>query len=1087
MFDTILSRDEQTADIEADSENADAETDTRASTVDLSLLDDSEQSILGEPYNISPTGYERAAGTKALAHTETEGDVSGPFIRQMFENARQKPRQAVWFGYDDDPQEGFREAGIPFESMRRHLWVAGVSGSGKTTFKLNAMVQLAYGGHGFVYNDPKGKDSRQLLRMLPEDRLDDVIWIEPGSREHDRTVQMNFLELPDWVPVAERENAVEDRIENLKAFFETEGYINIETITETMGRAMLKSDEDYTIIDLYFILLNEDRREEFAEQVEDPFIRAFCREIAEMDDDTIRPILKRITSWVQNGVTRRIIACRESTIDFREIIEEDKIVIVRTPVTNDDIKRMTALGVIRNIWSAIQQRSYRTDKDPQPFFMFCDEFDDIVSSELDVDSMLARARSMWLSLTLSCQYPTQIKKEGEDVLDAMENNCDNIAAFKANKRKNARILMDRFRKYDPDVLLDTNDFEIWTQLPLSGGEYSGGVKLNTFAPYPPLRNEDAIDEIIEDSLERYGEKPLSDAEIQRDLKFGRLGDALNPENVDADNIPPERILECIYVAVAREYDDPDGTEQLSFDRVHEEFERRTGVEITQAKFSNPIEELDGEFLEYGREGESKVRLTDDGLTKLFEQDTGEAENAGGPEHRYILRECFKTFLGMGADAYLPSQGGEELPDGVADLPINPLGEAETDAEYQQLKAECQEEYGPLYDLSDGKDIAIEAETTTLKKPKQTLTNLRKAVEQGKKCVFACKDGSYDPDDFEDEDDIPDHTSLFEYWGRRGENVIFDTSGRGANITTDYSELTFVSETTDDGRIFYNRGRAMQMESGVGALRPDTSDSLQWRERSTSEAVADTEIVIEEKTDNGRVLSRFESPAAIFDASPEAFPAYYEYVDGKYVVHANGSEETFETKDAMTEDFKVIREPFIPAREFTDSSGDTRLPTEDDFIYIIYPDDNNDEYDGPQVYEHGEVRPLVADESNSEDSAETDHSTDEEAASTEGEASSQQATESDERDSENVGDGQVERTNAPLQCPDCEECNRWSADGRNGELVCENCGYMPEKQVRDEIRRKRDEQEKGTDDEQRESSAGENPDSDDDTNDDGFSF
>ena len=167
MFDTILNRDEQTADIEtdADSENPDVETDTRASTADLSLLDDPDQSILSEPYHIMPTGHERAAGTKALTHTDAEGDVSGPFIRQMFENAHQNPQQAVWFGYDDDPQEGFREAGIPFESMRRHLWVAGVSGSGKTTFKLNAMVQLAYGGHGFVYNDPKGNQVVHLLKF----------------------------------------------------------------------------------------------------------------------------------------------------------------------------------------------------------------------------------------------------------------------------------------------------------------------------------------------------------------------------------------------------------------------------------------------------------------------------------------------------------------------------------------------------------------------------------------------------------------------------------------------------------------------------------------------------------------------------------------------------------------------------------------------------------------------------------------------------------------------------------------------------------------------------------------------------------
>ena len=1033
MFDGILNRDEQSTEIETDADNTDAD----EPTVDLSLLDDPEQSILSESYQITPTGHERAAGTKALTHTDQEGDVAGPFIRQMFENSRQKPRQALWLGYDDDPQEGFREAGIPFRNLRRHLWIAGVQGSGKTTLKLNLMTQLAYGGYGFVYTDPKGKDSRQLLRMLPENRLDDVIWVEPGSREHDRTVQLNFLELPDWVPEAERENAIEDRIENLKAFFETEGYINIETITETMGRAMLKSDDDYSLIDLYFILLNQDRRAEFAAQVEDPFIRAFCREIADMDDDTIRPILKRITSWVQNAVVRRIIACRESTIDFREIIEDNKIVIVRTPVTNKDIKRMTALGVIRNIWSAIQQRSYRTDKDPQPFFLFCDEFDDIVTDELDVDSMLARARSMWLSLTLSCQYPTQIADAG-NALDAMENNCDNLAAFKANKKKNARLLMDRFRKYDADVLLDTNDYEIWTQLPLSGGQYGGGVKLHTFAPYPPLRSESAIDAIIEESLQQYGEAPLSDAEIQRDLKFGRLGEMVAPEHVNADNIPPKRLLECIFVAVAREYGiDAEGTETVLFDRVHAEFERRTGVDITQAKLSNPLETMNDEYVEIRREDESKVRLTDDGLTKLFEQDTGEAENAGGPDHRYILRECFKTFLGLGADTYLPSQGGEELPDGVADLPINPLDQAETDAEYHELKAACKDEYGTLYGLSGGRDIAIEVETTTIQKPEHTLTNFRKAAEQGKHCIFACKDGSYDPDNYDEEDDNkddpPDHPNLFEYWARRGERIFYDTSGGGKQIKTDYDRLTFAKDTTDEGRVFYSRDDPMEIEPSVIALRPKTSTATEWREQAVtdgsdngdgdgdenddSDAEPETEIIMKETGTTGTIRARFGSIEELQSPTREDVPAYYESTADGFELHANGAQKTFDTKEALFENHKVIREPFIPERAFADSPGSSPVPTEDDFLFIVYPDDNNDEYDRPHIYEQGELRPLVPRESPVE--TETDEET---------ENTSQQATEDAERSSESEGNEQVENTDDDQQRhTDGERRNRDDSD------------------------------------------------------------
>jgi len=166
-----------------------------------------------------------------------------------------------------------------------------------------------------------------------------------------------------------------------------------------------------------------------------------------------------------------------STIDFRDIIDNDRIVIVRTPVENTDIKKMVTLGVMRNLWSAIQQRSYERDTDPDPYFVLCDEFDDIASDNLDIESMLARARSMRLSVTLSSQYPSQF---GEDTRKAMQNNCDNLIAFSVNDVDDAQLLMKRFRDYTAEDLISTDQYQAWTKLPLEGGRYSEPVLLRTF-------------------------------------------------------------------------------------------------------------------------------------------------------------------------------------------------------------------------------------------------------------------------------------------------------------------------------------------------------------------------------------------------------------------------------------------------------------------------------------------------------------------------------------------------------------------------------------------------------------------------------
>ena len=607
---------------------------------------------------------------------------------------------------------------------------------------------------------------------------------------------------------------------------------------------------------------------------------------------------------------------------------------------------------------------------------------------------------------------------------------------------------------DPETLQRDTPFHVWMTLDLPDRRQSSEpFRTYTLPEFPPMRTRDERDEMIMEYLHDHG-LPTQTAEEVRDSILIRGGEGALEQSgalgldsmVTEDNIPTDTILESVFVAAVRASEDNDGTEPVTTDRIHEEFETRTGVEMSEAKFSQQLETEYGERVEALREGTEKAKLTDTGLSKLFEQDTGGVENAGGPAHRYILRESMKTFLALGADAYLPSQDGEELPDGVADLPINPLADATSDREYQRLKETCETEYERLYELSDGKDIAIEAETTTLEKPKQTLTNLRKAVEQGRKCIFACKDGSYDEDDFEDPDDAPSHSSLFEYWPRRGERVIHHTEGSVQNISCDFDRLTFVNETIDPtdedeadtdsnedkddeddekelapGRIFYNKSKKMKIEPGVGALRPKATKSMQWRERSTGEADTESEIVLEDKGGRGTVRSRFETADAVFDADREDFPAYYENTPDGYIVHANGAQKTYDTKEEMKNDFKPIYPPFIPEREFTDESGDTRYPTADDFMFVVFPDDNNDEYDEPHIYEHGELRPLVPDDVNNDGG--------EQSTSADGPQTheSQQATDDAESGSESDNIEQVESTDDGQQSDVAVESRPIEAD------------------------------------------------------------
>jgi len=222
VFDRFFGRDD---DQDAAS-NADAASDESAESDAGPMAETSPgpQSLLGETYDITEQNTDYVGSKPVITETQNEGTVAGSYIREMLESGVDTAPSPLWIGYDEDAQRGFREAPLQFESLFRHIWITGTTGYGKTTELLNMMVQWAYSGYGFVYFDPKGRDSRELLRMLPEDRLDDVVWIEPGSSEHDKTVGLNFLEVPDCETEEERENEIENRIENLKAIFDTDEY-----------------------------------------------------------------------------------------------------------------------------------------------------------------------------------------------------------------------------------------------------------------------------------------------------------------------------------------------------------------------------------------------------------------------------------------------------------------------------------------------------------------------------------------------------------------------------------------------------------------------------------------------------------------------------------------------------------------------------------------------------------------------------------------------------------------------------------------------------------------------------------------------
>ncbi|WP_231189294.1 TraM recognition domain-containing protein [Haladaptatus sp. DYF46] len=812
-------------------------------STDESLGGEAEESasvpttITNEPYGFTQTGAEYAADgmTETITETEEQGPVAGPEIRELLERARDHPDMPLWLGYNDSAQQGFDPAPVEFNQLFQHLWVVGTTGAGKTTEMLNWMVQLAWAGYGFIYFDPKAEDSKELLQKLPEYRHDDVIWIEPGDDDHDRSIGINFLEVPDCESEMELEQHVTDRIQVLKAVLSGDDYWGprMNAIVESMARAMMQAnheiedrDEQYCVLDMYFVLLNAQRREDFADEIDDPWVGEFVSEIAEMDDDAVRPVITRLKPWVESPVTRRIAGCRASTIDFRDILDDEKIVIVRTAVSDDDIKQLVTLGTLRPLWNAIQNRSIE-GAEKTPFFAILDEADRVLHKNLDVDDMLARARSMRLSVTLACQYPTQLKESG--VLKPVKNNCNTGVFFRVLDDEDARPLTRRLSDCDIEDFTELENHRIWSRIPLDGGtRFSGALKLKTFAPYPNIRDEDEAEEIITESLGRFAVPPLTDDEMMRQLKFGGMNETVTPEKASAktlDTATDERSRDAALKAI---YDESIRQGQpgefvpidACLDRLNRYLPARGGVETAERAWRHVLKDIPEAYLDYREEneqGQVKVR------SRSF-MNIGDRENDGGAEHWAPMADAYVPLTQLGFVVDILAQDGGDMPDALAS--VEDALDIPDDADNEEIAdavAHYREQNPVMNRLAGAREVYIESEHTTgNSQPSQTVRNVMQAVNEGKRCLLISREQTA----------RRVHTTL-----------LTEPKGCHKNHSVDGEQrfYTLTGDVAIDGEVI---------------TRPGSSDNVWVYEESSGEYVL--------RDDNGTEHARFENAEAIFE-------------------------------------------------------------------------------------------------------------------------------------------------------------------------------------------------------------------------------
>jgi len=902
-----------------------------------------ENILFGEkcwPYEIEPIDSQKLSGRELYTIDDMNNMYMGEDIRALIENRRYAPEDATRIGYTKDNVKGVQDVYIDHEALFRHIALFGQTGYGKSTLMRNMLLQWINAGFGICYVDPKGDDSRELLEQLPPHRVEDIVWVEPGS-DRDKQVGFNVFDTAanPGDPKYEREvNSVAgDFIQILKDKSEYWGP-QIGNITETLVTQLIRAEDSFNPIDLVKIITNEDEIQLFADNYGDELDQVFMNRIAQQDADAFEPILRRVRQWVQDRETRQVMAHARSKINISEVVRDNKILIVNTAsIESPDTKEIIIRMVIARIWSAIRTRQTADDEEPDPFFLCIDEFDKVISDNFDINSIVSQARSFRLSVFVANQQPSQLPKDTKTALQQVQSLLSfNPGGHPGDAQDIAHVLGD------VDAW-ELGDLDMYTVVgrPYMNDEQQSAIIINTYGEYPPLRSQEEADAIIEKSLDKYGAVPNVDTNldkygVKRFIDNKSTGHKVNDSG---DAVTTEQILECIYTAQLRnETREIDGTDDwVTLEQITAEIEKYVGsmANVYASKLSNILEGISSNDVERRVSDSAYFRLSESGLEKAFEPDTGSAASGGKSPHRILLRKGHTAFTKLGYNVTLPSQNeGGRLPDGIAKPPINPMEESTSFEEAVEKERELVKYNPRLAQLFGDKEVSLEAESTTITRPAQTIKNLIKAIQAKQHCVFLVKDGT--PKNGE-----------FEYWARVGEDILTDPP--------------FVRSADEHGnRTFYTTNGKVKLSNKSTALVKKDAGQSSWKEygKQYQEPGSDNIHLRLETSNEDKPVTKFEDATELMrNPSPTKFPYnYYRDTKSKETVVKNKDGNVVDKYDNLKEmrkdgKYKVIHMPIIPDYEFPNG----KYPSPKDWTFVIIPESDEK---GPQIYHNGEMEPLL---------------------------------------------------------------------------------------------------------------------------------
>ena len=347
-----------------------------------------------------------------FVHLPTDA-VQSPKLRRAIQKTRGAPASALEaeglvLGHNGHAGRSLPVSITPDERAR-HMHVIGASGTGKSTLLFNLIRQDIENGEGLAVLDPHGDLIEKVLEIIPRERIDDVIVVDPTDEEF--SFGFNILSAhSDW----EKSLLASDLVSVFERLSTSWGD-QMASVLANAIRAFLESDNGGTLADLQRFLIDASYRTEFLKSVRDPAIVFYWQKSFPQltGNRSIGPVLTRLDTFLGPKPIRYMVSQKENRLDFQEIMNRGKILLAKLPkgMLGDANTYLLGTLFVSKFQQTAMSRQQLPESARRDFWLYLDEFHNFITPSMA--EILTGARKYRLGLILAHQELRQLERNRE--------------------------------------------------------------------------------------------------------------------------------------------------------------------------------------------------------------------------------------------------------------------------------------------------------------------------------------------------------------------------------------------------------------------------------------------------------------------------------------------------------------------------------------------------------------------------------------------------------------------------------------------------------------------------------------------------